>query len=206
MLITEAAPNRITEEAMHEAVLRNTEYGIRDTEYGIGLLIGGDTKSFKLKKETIEKVLNGILEIAKEMDLNIFVSTSRRTSGEIDSFLKDKLGKNSRCKLLVIANEKNIEGVVPAIFGLSKVIIVSPDSISMISEAASSGKHTVVFRAEPRNTKHERSIKNLEAQGYIKTAVPDEICNVIKRLLIEKSVVKKLDDRQKIIERLKEIM
>ena len=84
----------------------------------------------------------------------------------------------------------------------------------MISEAVSSGKYVVVFRshrdgvhAAGQRTKYERIIKDFEDRGYIKTATPDKIYDVIKALLIEKpGVIKKPKDREKIVERLKGIV
>ena len=171
------------------------------------MLIGGDAKGFKLEKSAVERVLDGVLKVAEEKDLDMFISTSRRTSPEIDRLLKERLSGNKRCKLLVIANEKNVEGAVPAIFGLSDVIITSPESVSMISEAASSGKLVVVFRVKGEgwrvNRKYDQMADNLEKQGYIKTAAPDEIYLKIKEILETRPEVKRLDDREKIIERLK---
>ena len=46
-------------------------------------------------------------------------------------------------------------------------------------------------------------VLNLEKQGYIKTAEPDEIYDKIKEILETKPEVKRLDDREKIVERLK---
>ncbi|MBU1061105.1 MAG: mitochondrial fission ELM1 family protein [Candidatus Omnitrophica bacterium] len=203
VVVTEAAPNRITEKAMEEAITRYPH----TPRQGIGLLIGGDAKNFKLKKEDVEKVVDGILNIANKVGMDVFVSTSRRTSGEIDALLKQKLQKNPICKRLVIANEKNIDGIVPAIFGLSDVIVTSPESISMISEAVSSGKYTVVFRGGfATGGKYERAVKNLEEQGYIKTASPGAIQDVIDRLLRERPAIKKLGDRDKIVKRLQGII
>ncbi len=196
VLVTESAPNRIRKSVS------------QTTNRGIGLLIGGDAKNFTLKKQTVEKLIDGVLKIAEEMDLEVSLSTSRRTSKEIDSFLKNRLTKTKRCKLLVIANEKNIEGIVPKIFSLSEVVIVSPESISMISEAATSGKHVVVFtqsKVNPQN-KYEKAIRNLEEKGYIKTSLPEDIYNSIERVLKEQPPVKRLEDRDKVTERLTSII
>ena len=211
VLITEAAPNRITEKAMREAVLSAISFQTSDISHqqGIGVLIGGDTKTSRLKKESIEKLIDGVLKIAGEMDVSIFLSTSMRTSPEIETFLKHRLGKDSRCRLLVIANEKNIDGIVPAIFGLSEIIVISPDSVSMISEGASSGKHVVVFK-EPElrdcKKKHGASVENLKRKGYTHQTAPGEIYDSLKRILKDKPTAKKLQDREKIIERLKTIV
>ena len=190
ILIIDGAPNRIT--------APKTGNG-----NGIGLLIGGDAKGFKLEKSDVKKVLDGILKIAEEKHLDIAASTSRRTSSEIDRLLKEKLSTNERCKLLVIANEKNIEGAVANIFGLSDIIILSPESMSMISEAASSGKYVMVFRLKVKNTKYDKMALNLEKNGYIYIAQPDEIYDKVKEILRTRPEVKRLDDREKITERLK---
>ncbi|NQV04249.1 MAG: mitochondrial fission ELM1 family protein [Candidatus Omnitrophica bacterium] len=193
MIITEAAPNRI-------------QPGHKKGS-GIGLLIGGDAKNFKLKREEVEKVINGVLKIAEEMNQDIFVTTSRRTSSEIDSLLKNRLANHRCCKLLVIAKEANPEGTVRKILDSSEVVIVSPESISMISEAASSGRYVVVFkRSSMSKGKYEKSIANLQSHGYIKSAAPDEIYNTLRCFLTEKPHIKKIEDREKIIKRLEVVI
>jgi KDO2-lipid IV(A) lauroyltransferase len=193
VLITEGAPNRITE----------LKPGNKN---GIGLLIGGDAKGFRLKKEDVEKVVDEVIKISEEKNLDIFLSTSRRTSPQIDKLLKEKLGDNKRCKLLIIANEKNIEGAAANIFGLSELVIISQESMSMISEAASSGRYVIVFRFKEKDTKYDKMVSNLEKKGYINTARPDEIYNRIKEILETRPEQKTLDDREKITERLKALV
>jgi len=214
VLVTDGAPNRITQKGMEEAVARflAPPSSILQRNGGVGLLVGGDAKGFKLKKEDVEKVADEVIKISEEKNLDIFFSTSRRTSPEIDKLLKEKLSGNKRCKLSVIANEKNIEGAVISIFGLSDIIITSPESMSMISEAASSGKHVIVFRkhqgvrALECRSKYQRLVANFEKKGYINTARPEEIYNKIRKILETKPVIRRLDDRKIIIERLKELI
>jgi len=211
VLVTEGAPNRI----------RATSDEGRATNNSIGLLIGGDAKGFRLKKEDVEKVVDEVMRISEEKNLDIFLSTSRRTSPQIDELLKEKLGNNKHCKLLVIANEKNIDGAIADIFGLSELVIISQESMSMISEAASSGRYAIVFkerqstpvpqgyragRTPERQSKYQSFVTNFEKQGYIQTAQPDDIYNKIKQILETRPEIKRLNDREKIIERLKGIM
>ena len=190
ILITETAPNRLKAE------------GLRSK--GIGLLIGGDAKNFKLQKETIGKTIDAILKISSEIDYDIFATTSRRTSLEIDKSVKDRLSNNKRCKLLVIANENNKAGAMQEILSQSEVVIVSPESISMISEAVSSGRYVVVFGN--CQGKYAKNIKNLEKQDLIKIVTVDEIYDVIKTLLTQRPPIKKLGDREKIMKRLEGII
>jgi len=186
ILITEAAPSRLKDEGLKSK--------------GIGLLIGGDAKNFKLQKDTVEKTIDAVLKISGEIDCDIFATTSRRTSIEIDRSVKDRLSNNKKCKLIVIANEKNRAGAMQEILSRSEVVIVSPESISMISEAVSSGRYVVVFGT--CQGKYAKNIKNLETQGFIKTAAAGDIYNVIKTLLTQHPPIKKLGDREKIIKRL----
>ncbi|MBU1147553.1 MAG: mitochondrial fission ELM1 family protein, partial [Candidatus Omnitrophica bacterium] len=197
MLVTEIAPNRITTSATSEVASTATSE-VAEVRCGIGLLIGGDAKGFRLKKEDVEKVVDGVLKMGRE----IFVSTSRRTSPEIDKLVKEKL--SGKCKLLVIANENNKQGVVQEIFDKSEVIIVSPESISMISEAVSSGRRVVVFGRA--GGKYNKAIANLEQRDYIKTAAPDKIYDVVNQILTERPEKRKLEDRKRIAKRLQSLM
>ncbi|MDP2921595.1 MAG: ELM1/GtrOC1 family putative glycosyltransferase [Candidatus Omnitrophota bacterium] len=206
VLVTEGALNRITLETMEEAVKKVKGEAWR-AKKGVGLLIGGDAKGFRLEKRDVENVLDAVIKISNEKDINIYASTSRRTSQEIDKLVKEKLNGHKNCKLLIIANEKNMEGAVPAIFGLSDVIITSPESVSMISEAASSGKNVIVFGEKfGESRKYDRMVLNLERRGYVNIARPDEIYHKIIEVLGTRPEIKKLNDRVVITERLKAII
>ena len=209
MLITEAAPNRMAQ-------------GSGLVARGIGVLIGGDAKNFKLEKKDVEKTIDGVFKIAEDMDRDVFISTSRRTSPEIDSLLKERLKGNERCKLLVIANEKNIKGAVQKILDSSELVVVSPESISMISEAVSAKRRVVVFGVQGEAPNHSlrsgtghgwrvkgkygRNLENLEKQGYIKTASAEEIYDTIKQVLKQRPALKELGDRSAITQRLQALM
>ncbi|MFA4991668.1 MAG: ELM1/GtrOC1 family putative glycosyltransferase [Candidatus Omnitrophota bacterium] len=199
VLVIEAAPNRMDTRTQ----------GHKDTgRKGIGVLIGGDAKNFKLDEKDVEAAVNGALKAAGETGRDIFVSTSRRTSSAIDGLLKEKLSADNRCGLLVIASENNRKGAVQEIFDNSDILIVSPESISMISEAVSSGRHVIVFEARrtARNVKYEENVRNLEAKGYLKTSAADKIYEAVKDIMENKPDIKRLSDSDDILERLQRII
>ncbi|MCX5712831.1 MAG: ELM1/GtrOC1 family putative glycosyltransferase, partial [Candidatus Omnitrophica bacterium] len=132
----------------------------------IGLLIGGDTKNFRLSKEDISLVIAQIKQQAESINADILVTTSRRTPAEIEELVKKEFSAYPRCKLLVIANEKNIPGTMEAILGSSDIAVVSAESISMVSEAASSGKYVIVFESAV-DAKHRRFLNNMGDKKYI---------------------------------------
>jgi mitochondrial fission protein ELM1 len=127
------------------------------------------------------------------------VTTSRRTSKEIENIIRSKLAKQPNCKLLLIANEKNIEGAVEAILGLSKLCIISQESISMISEAASSGCYTIVFKDSLyRNKRHNEFLQNLNRNNFIKIADASTVYKTACDFFKNRFTQNILDDSSKI--------
>jgi len=85
-------------------------------------------------------------------------------------------------------------------------VITSQESMSMISEAASSGRYVIVFRNKDTGTKYDKMVSNLEKNGYIYTTEPREIYNKIKTILETRPKIKRLDDKEKITQRLESIV
>jgi mitochondrial fission protein ELM1/lysophospholipid acyltransferase (LPLAT)-like uncharacterized protein len=160
----------------------------------IGVLIGGDSKKFKLSEEMIGKLILELKKAADEFNAGILITTSRRTPERIEKLLKDEFEGYSRSKLLVIANENNIPQAVGGILSLSSVIVTTPESISMVSEAATSGKPTVVFDAPGLSKKHRIFLKNLSQGRFICLTKTNEVTGKIKTLLVQENKLNKLDD------------
>jgi len=205
VITTKGALNLIDEELMKKNVekLQVAGYTLTDTgrlhneRLKIGVLIGGGTKNYLLTKDLIHSILTQIMNVSEELDMEILLTTSRRTSKAVDELIKQKFRNYPKCKLLVIANENNIPGVVPAILGLSDLVIVSGESISMVSEAISSGKKVIVFKPEDisgkKEDKHKKFLSNLVESKYIYISPPERIEECIKRVLVAKETVRKLD-------------
>jgi len=220
VLITKGSLNLIDDAYLKEQtekLITNYKLQIKNYKLKIGLLMGGDTKNFRLSREKIEILIKGLKRLLEELDAHILITTSRRTSKDIEDLIKEKFLNEERCKLLVIANEKNIPFAVGGILGLSDIVIVSPDSISMVSEAVSSGKYVIVFK--PRKTfgllrgkqeglpKRKRLfLENLEKDSYLRTVRVDEIYSKIKDILRDRPEIKKWDDYSQILEKIRGIL
>ncbi len=111
----------------------------------LGCLIGGDSKSLLYDRPKLERWLTDLETFAKEAQLQLAVTTSRRTPAWADQVISDRLKGNPLCDYLVIANVANRADAVQEIMKKSAVIAVSGDSISMVSESVRSGKPVVVF-------------------------------------------------------------
>ncbi|MDI6758688.1 MAG: ELM1/GtrOC1 family putative glycosyltransferase [Candidatus Omnitrophota bacterium] len=186
VIATEGALNLINEEYLKEqseSLIRNTRNpstefilsegeglkagAIHSNELYIGLLIGGDTKNFILKKEVILEVIKQIKAVCETLNAQVLITTSRRSSKEIEVLIKREFKDYSRCKLLIIANERNIPQAIGGLLGLTKIIITSPDSISMISEAVSSNRYVLVFKVDRLDKKHKGFLIRFHKNKYI---------------------------------------
>jgi KDO2-lipid IV(A) lauroyltransferase len=175
----------------------------------IGLLIGGDNKHLSLEAEIIEKIINDLNKIIKDFGGSILISTSRRTGNNIEGILKNLASKNKGCRMLVIANEHNPEGAIDSILYLSDILVVSEDSISMLSEAVNAKKHTVIFKLKRKNpdfiSKHERLIDDLEKHGYVYSC-KNSLFEAVDYIWRKKPALKVFPDRDNILKKLKEIL
>lgn len=149
----------------------------------IGVLIGGNSKGFAVSRQAIVELAGQIKQSAEELNADILLTTSRRSPPEAEQALKREFENYPRCKLLIIANENNHPDVIGGILGLSSIIISSPESISMISEAVMAQKYVVVFKASGLSKKHQRFLKNYQDKRYIYIKQTKELSGLIKEVL-----------------------
>lgn len=201
VLETVLAPNLIDSESLERDGDRLSKefFSIEKDEKFIGVLIGGDNPELSLTEELADKAVASLLKFCEQHDAKLLVTTSRRTAGGVETVLKERLGDNPYCRLLIIANEKNIDAAVGGILSLSKIVVVSGESISMVSEAVSSGKKTVVFRLEKRRmakTKHELAIEDLAREGYLYVSTADGLAEAARNAWLEERHAKEVKDRE----------
>jgi mitochondrial fission protein ELM1 len=187
----------VTSHKRPEGALSPQGEGSRVASKYLGLLLGGDSKSFRLDTEIVREVIRQLKKAAQDLNAEILVTTSRRTPAEVEALVKRELKDYSRCKLLVIANEKNIPSAVGGILGLSRIVVVTPESISMVSESASSGKHTLVFKAGV-SPKHRHFLKQLSRDNYIHYVAASGIAARIEEILQGRFQAKVLSDSNKV--------
>jgi KDO2-lipid IV(A) lauroyltransferase len=163
--------------------------GLKTQGRYIGLLIGGNTKSFSLSGKIISEVIKQIKSVSERLNADILVTTSRRTSFAIEEIVKEEFSKYQRCKLLIIANEKNLPQALGGVLGLSEIVISTPESISMISEAVNSKKYVLVFKAQGLDKKHRRFLDNFAKSKYIYLVEPGDLSQRIKDIWLNRPLV-----------------
>ena len=207
MVVTEGAPNAVRLRALTpEASRLKNELG-QARAYRIGLLIGGNYKEFRMQKEKIESLVRQVKEAAAALGAELLITTSRRTPRLIEQAVKSCFLGQPNCKLLIIANENNRPETVPAILSLCKLVVVSPESISMVSEAATSDAHVLVYEdSDFLDDKHRRFLANLKTKGFIHTESIDRIAQKILEVSRLPAKEKSLNDGEAVLEGLSRIL
>ena len=127
----------------------------------IGIVIGGDNKIFNMDPETLKKQLDFIKQYYHGYE--IAITTSPRTSKEIESLVKD-YGFDYE----VIYSESSVNPI-PDFLEQCETVFITGDSTSMISEAVAYGEsNVIVLPLESKsNNKFTRFISSLAREGYL---------------------------------------
>ena len=107
---------------------------IKPAKEVVALILGGPNKYYKFTKENIKNVFLKITENFIKKNFQLIVVPSIRTPKDIIKFANEHYGKDH-----LVINEVDKKAYLSAL-GLSKFVVVTCDSSSMISEAAITGK------------------------------------------------------------------
>ncbi|MBN2120959.1 MAG: mitochondrial fission ELM1 family protein [Candidatus Omnitrophica bacterium] len=158
----------------------------------IGVFIGGPLDKGYKQKDSIN-LLKILKSISKRNNWQLFITTSRRTPSFVEEYLKQSF---KHAPLLVIANEKNFPFVAPGIISLCDAVVVSSDSISMITESGQV-KPTLVFDIfhASKSKKHAEFVAELSKEGRALRVDSDTLEHLLKEVLEKKIVLKGIDNK-----------
>lgn len=158
VVVTAAAPNRITEERLEEARHRfSFLMGLPHPR--VAVLIGGSTKVFSLTAG----IARGLAENLKKIEGGLMVTASRRTGAENALYLRgalegkktyfwDGMGDNPYMGFLAWAD----------------AIVVTSDSVSMLSEACTTGKPVYMIALEGQSRRLGLFHKAVMGRGMVR--------------------------------------
>jgi len=213
ILYTKITPNLITPVYVQEQA-RSLSLKFSQLQHKapvtIGIFWGGDSKKFIISPALAKQIMEQLKEIVTVLNGQLLLTTSRRTSPEAEAVIKESLKNFSRCPFSVFPKEHNVPEAVGGILGLSNIVIVSSDSISMVSEAVSSGKTVIVFKPESRIadqiSKHDLFVYHLKTDGHVFVVEPQDLGNFILRIVKEHLATTPIQHQEFILNAAREII
>lgn len=191
VIVTDMAPNLIDREAL-------AEFSSGDDVKCVGLLFGGDNTHFELDEDMAQDVAKGIRDYCEAHSAKVFATSSRRTKGAADKVLSSEL---KEVGTFISGSNCEDEHTVEEILSRSSAVVVSGESISMVSEAVSSRKPVIVFMPKKRTekyTKYEKFVEGLRDKGQVSIAGTKEMREAISRAIDEGPKADVPDDDDKI--------
>ncbi|MDR3165171.1 MAG: mitochondrial fission ELM1 family protein [Synergistaceae bacterium] len=147
ILPTVGAPNLIVREELGppgEALLK--EFPPR-YERRWGLLIGGDDKNYRLSASWMHKQLGKVFREAEKDGVDLYISTSRRTSPEAENALRRMVSSCGNVRFFLAASADPFNAV-PGILGACDEMFVTDDSVNMVSETVTAGHRVILLKTE----------------------------------------------------------
>ena len=156
----------------------------------LGLIIGGPTKYYNYSNQIIERVFLKVKKISELNKLQVIAIPSMRTPKNIITMASGILGENH-----IVVNQVDKRAYLSTL-AISKYLVVTCDSISMISEAAITGKPVYVEELPAKKNDYRfKKFRDLFTK-----------LNIIKKLdkNLEDWTYKKLDETNRIAKEIKE--
>ena len=141
--VTLGALNRITAAKLAAAGARFTDTFAHLPRPLVAVLVGGSNKVYRMSSAVISELAKNLATMARDSGAGLLVTTSRRTGAPAGQALRDALDG-----LPVWFWDGAGENPYFAFLALADSIVVTADSVSMVSEAASAGKPVHVVGLE----------------------------------------------------------
>lgn len=189
VIVTDGAPNQVTPELLKSAREKFTPVFGNLPEMRIGVLIGGGSKVYEMTEQDTEHLVHQLLKMQEKYDVSLMITASRRTGEKNVNYLREKL----KGKDIYFWNEQG-ENPYLGILAWADILIVSEDSVSMISEAASTGKPVYKISLTGGGRRITKFHEHLKSKGILRNFQGD----------LEKWSYTPLQDSQKVARKIKE--
>ena len=185
VLVTHGAPNRVSVAKLNEergkwSLPSAWGAGADVKRENVAFLIGGKSKAYDFTQATAADIIAMIKRLSANK-YNVMVTASRRTGEDNYAALCDGLGGGPNVYFWDGA------GYNPYFAYLAHAdhIIVTPDSASMLSEAASTGKAVYRLDLQGGNAKFKRFHDHMENIGAVKAlSLDDSVLNFTPRMVL----------------------
>lgn len=132
----------------------------------IALLLGGSDANYELTPSWVQSVLPSLCKAAEQQGAALLVTTSPRTGAEADCAVEKVFAGSPATRYLLLASQSK-DNPVPAMLGAATHVIVTEDSVSMVSEAATAGFRVGLLRVGRKQTPKTK-VRNLFSAGTVR--------------------------------------
>lgn len=164
----------------------------------VGILIGGEDRYDTITETTAARLIEVLQQFATRRDMQLLLTTSRRTPLPVENLIGERLSNASYCPILVLAHgEDSLTDPVGTIFALSDVLVVTEDSFSMVCEAASSGKRVIILEVDHkmrRRPKRSKVYSEIMRHASVKWSDVEDLESSLEAALADESPIKSLQD------------
>ena len=123
------------------------------------LMVGGNSKRQKPQNSEYYDLSTKVIKGVKNLDAQLIVGVSRRTPNKATKILQSTFSKHLKDFMIFSPSDNNI---YPQILKIIDYIIVTSDSVNMISEIATLSKPLFIFHFSKKNRKISFFISNLK--------------------------------------------
>lgn len=163
IVMTKGALHRITPDVLREGAAKLAPHLSHLARPYIGVLIGGTNAAYRLEHAEMTVLAAGLKAAAANASASLIITPSRRTGEDNIRVLKDTLAGVPH--FLWDGTDNN---PYFGILGLADFLVVTPDSVNMVSEAASTGKPVYVATLPGGSTKFNRFHRMMREDGYVR--------------------------------------
>ena len=176
----------------------------------IGFLIGGADRHETITVADAERLSKICETVATEMNIQILVTTSRRTPPDVIAHLVSTVKHLDRCPLFIVPDTPSeLEDPYQAILALSDLLIVTADSFSMVCEAASSGRKVIVLMLSPKNVrlpKRHKVYEYMEQHAIVSQCRLEGLAQHIKSTLTSSASNTPLQDTETAVQAIRRLV
>lgn len=159
VFVTQAAPNRITQDRI-EAEMQKFLFLAKLARPRIAVLIGGKSKAYDLDRPTTERLIQELFPLKG----SLMLTCSRRTGEENKRLIETAFKKSTN-----YVWDGQGENPYLAMLGYADYILVTADSTSMMSDAATTGKPVYMLNLKGKGSRRIRAMhQNLIRHGALR--------------------------------------
>lgn len=163
-------------------VLKQTGLGV-EKEF-IGVCVGGSSHHGELGAFGVAEVITPLLKLCYESGMQLAVTTSRRTSSEEEQYLMSAHSTKPDVLAYLLIASKDQFNPLPAFCRAAKAIVVTADSISMVSETIHGGRRPLVVAVSPiEHSRTKAFYDNITMQKYAILTDPSGIPGALERVI-----------------------